>query len=81
MFPNDDAALIYIDNVEKSHYSPGNGAGSTDLCGDGFTDVEVLNTFVMAHTASSFTLKFSSTLDSPASDESWGVRDVYIFLS
>jgi len=32
-----------------------------------------------AHSSSSMTLKFTSTLDEPAYNESWGMRDLYIY--
>jgi len=34
----------------------------------------------MSHTDSSFKLKATSSLNSVASDESWRVRDIYIFV-
>ena len=50
------------------------------MCGlqpyvDGIVDVDIN----VDHAMDTFTLKISSTLDEKADNESWGVRDVYLF--
>jgi len=82
---DDERAALFADFREvwgRNYVVIGSEGGYVrNLCGqpywrDEITDIDV--SFV--HSASTLNLQFRTTLDQGASDESWGVRRLYIFV-
>jgi len=63
-----------------SRQCSGVGCGSSNICGGSWVDYLPTSKFsvVIAHSGGSATLKFDSTLDQAANDESWGVGNISI---
>ncbi len=76
-----ELALVYVDDVEQYSAAFHSGDSPSSTCGGGWPDhgpqaVDIET----AHGDQTVTIKVTSTLDQPASDESFGVDNIFIWI-
>ncbi|CAD8089306.1 unnamed protein product [Paramecium primaurelia] len=78
---NSKSAYLYVDNNLKwTKTLTLNVRVIQNLCGLSYDDIPQHDQFTMAHSGSSITLLFTSNLNQDMQNESFGIRDIQIFI-
>ena len=74
-------ALVYVDDVEQYRQTFIHSAATTRTCGSSWAEHGPQPVSIQAsHTASEVTVRATSTLNSGAIDESFGIDNVFVWI-
>ena len=72
---------VYVNGVKQERITSDLYDGPDNQCGNGVNDKMIsLSYSINPHTSSSVQIKFISNFNEPLTNESWGIREIYIYL-
>ena len=73
---------VYVNGVKQQRITNSNYDGTSSQCGNSGAYDRIINLSytIGSHTSNSVEIKFISNLDEVTTNESWGIREIYIYL-